>query len=523
MKGDEVVSALAVKDGLVAATGSDAEMLAFKAADTKLVDLHKKLVVPGFNDSHLHILAYGLNKRRLDLNGCGSVAEIIDRGREYLAQQPGVKLLIGRGWNQDNMADHACPSKQDLDEITREIPLVLYRVCGHSAVVNSKALDVFGINENTLAPAGGSISLDTGLFCEAALDLMKLPALNVDEIKEILMEATADMLRHGITSAHSDDFGFAAYEDVITAYSELAAVGKLGLRIYQQCLFDNIADIRGFYSQRRSFPQGGPFYKLGPIKLLTDGSLGARTAFLSCPYHDDRSNSGIACFSQAELDEILCFCQENSQAVAIHCIGDAALARALASVEKAREAYGVVDDNPRHGIVHCQISDLPLLKKLRALDMLAYIQPIFLDYDIHIVEERVGRELAQTSYNFKTLLDLGVHVSLGTDCPVEPFAPLPNIYCAVARKDLHGFPADGFYAGQALSVHEAVYCYTAESAYCSREENIKGQLVKGFLADMAVIDRDIFTIAPQEIKDARVTMTIVGGKTAYINEGGMTE
>ncbi|MCL1975968.1 MAG: amidohydrolase [Firmicutes bacterium] len=515
MKDDEIVSALAIDNGLIAASGDDCEIFALKTANTKLVDLQRKLVIPGFNDSHMHILAYGLNKRRLEVGGCKTIQEIISKARAYIEKNQKLKLIIGRGWNQDHLPGRLFPSKQDLDEISREIPLILYRVCGHSAVINTKAMEAFNIDENTMPPLGGSFNFDTGLVCEAALDLFQLPELGHDEIKDILVEAIADMQKKGITSAQSDDFGFAAHEEVIKAYSELAAQGDLGIRIYQQNLFYNIEDIRVFLAKQANFPQLTPFYKLGPIKLLSDGSLGARTAFLSCSYKDDSTNTGIACFTQAELDEIVNYCQENSQAVAIHCIGDAALARALNSIEKAVKSCKARGLHLRHGIVHCQISDLPLLNKLKDLNLLAYIQPIFLDYDIHIVEERVGQELAKTSYNFKTLLDLGVHVSLGTDCPVESFDPLPNIYCAVTRKDLQGFPIEGFNASQALKVHEAVYCYTVGSAYCSQEENFKGQLAKGFLADLAVLDRDIFTISAEEIKDARVVMTIVGGKIVY--------
>lgn len=518
MQGLEVVSAVAVAKGFIVAAGGDKEILALRTGLTDVVDLEGKLVIPGFNDSHLHILNYGLSKRMLDLHGSESIMDIISRGQDYISKNPGAKVVLGRGWNQDYFADHIPPSKQDLDQISRELPLVFYRVCGHCAIVNSPALEFFGINSNMPPPPGGSFDWERGVFYETALDLLKLPALSVFEITEILREATADMVKMGITSAQSDDFGCAPFQDIIKAYTELAGEGKLSVRVYQQCLFDKIADIGKFFQFADDFTVSSPYYKLGPVKLLADGSLGARTAFLKQPYNDDSSTQGIACFTQEELDEIIFLCQMKGYDAAIHCIGDGALAMALESLEKAQSAFAEVTEKPRHGIVHCQISDKPLLKKLKALDLMAYIQPIFLDYDIQIVEKRVGRALAQTSYNFKTLLDLGVNLALGTDCPVEPFDPLPNIYCAVTRKDLQGFPEGGFQAKEALSVQEAVYCYTAGSAYCSHQENIKGKLVKGFLADMAVIDKDIFTIDPGEIKNARVKMTIIDGNINYLEE-----
>jgi predicted amidohydrolase YtcJ len=512
MNGGEVVSALGVERGLIRACGGDEQILALGGRDTLLVDLKRRLMLPGFNDSHLHIISYAMHKRHLNLVGCRSVTEMIGRGREYLVQNRVAGPLIGRGWNQDHFLSPAFPHKKDLDAVSTATPIIFYRVCGHSAVVNSCALAFFGVGPGSICPQGGSFDLESGLFCEAALDMLTLPPPGLEELKGLIKEATADMLKQGVTSAQSDDFGQAPWREVVRAYSELAQKDELPLRVYQQCLFNKIDDISHFLQEKPALPPNRAFYNLGPIKLLSDGSLGARTAYLTRPYHDDPSTRGIACFTQEELDEIVELCHKNGRALAIHCIGDGAAYRALSSLEKARKIYGA---GPRHGLVHCQISDAPLLLKMKELELLAYIQPIFLDYDIHIVEQRVGTELAQTSYQFKTLQDLGVHISLGSDCPVEPFNPLPNIYCAVARRDLQGFPPGGFNAAQALSVGEAVSAYTCGSAFCSSEEQIKGRLKEGFYADLTVLDRDIFRLRPQEIKDARVVMTVVGGKILY--------
>ena len=551
MNGGEVVSAIAVENGLITLVGTDAEILALKTADTKMVDLKQRLAIPGFNDSHLHVLSYGVQKSILNLTGCTSVAEIVNRGREYIAGNPVIKLVYGRGWNQDYFSDHVMPTKSDLDGISREIPIVFSRVCGHSAVANTAALAYYGIDENTKPPEGGGIDFEKGHFSENALGLLGSSTLSTSEMKAFLEDAMSDMVKRGVTSAQSDDFGYAPYEDVIAVYNELANNGKMPLRVTQQCNISDIDGIRGFIAYANAHANalgergdsgidgggcssgGGnlskcssgslrcnsnkqndtsAFFRLGPIKLLADGSLGARTALMSQPYNDDATTSGIACYTQPELDEIVEFCHKNDWPVAVHCIGDKAWRMVAESVEKAQKAHAA---RPRHGIVHCQISDMPMLKKMKELDLLAYVQPIFLDYDLHIVEQRVGPELASTSYNFKTLYDLGVHVALGTDCPVERFDPLANIYCAVTRKDLNGFPDDGFYSNQALTVQEAVYCYTCGAAYCSYEERVKGRLEKGYYADITVIDRDIFSIAPMEIKDANVLMTITGGKIVY--------
>lgn len=514
MNEEETVSALAIKDGLIAVSGDDDTVLALKNTDTELIDLKGRAMLPGFNDSHLHILNTGLTNRGIRLGDCKSVEDMIVKGREYLTQNPDLKLMQGRGWNQDNFSVPGFPTREDLDKISEEVAIVFTRACGHVTVLNSKALEYYNCESFPVDPEGGSYDLTTGLFAEKAIDLLKSRPINKAEIKEILKEVTKDMASYGITSAQSDDFGSAEREDVIGAYRELAEAGELPIRINQQCIFGVLEGVTEFLSEDYDLSEVRDFYKLGPIKLLSDGSLGARTAFMSKPYHDDPSTCGIACFSQEELDDIVSYCQGKGRAVAIHCIGDGALRRALTSIEKAQHRFGT---KLRHGIVHCQISDKETLDKMKELEVVAYIQPIFLDYDLHIVEARVGKETAATSYAFKTLKESGVNISLGTDSPVEPYATMPNIYCAVNRKDLSGYPKEGYNVKEALSVFEAVRAYTVGSAYCSQEENIKGKLTPGYYADMTVLERDIFNCDPGEIKDVKVVMTIVGGKVTYQN------
>ena len=512
MNGNEVVSAVAVKGGSIIATGDDETILELQTVDTELIDLQRRTTLPGFNDSHLHILGTGLTARGVNLAGCKSVEDIIVKGKEFLENNPDLKIMPGRGWNQDNFTVPGFPVRKDLDKISKKIPIIFSRVCGHIAVVNTKALEYFGCKKLKEPPEGGSFDLNTGLFKETAIDLLNAKPLSKDEIKAVLKEVTADMAAYGITSAQSDDFGYAARQDVISAYRELAEASELSVRIYQQCLFGNIANVTEFLAEDHDLSAVEDFYRLGPIKLLSDGSLGARTAFMSRPYCDDPSTSGIACFTQKELDDIVRHCQRKERAVAIHCIGDGAMKRALKSIEKAQKKSAV---KLRHGIVHCQISDEKILNKMQELAVVAYLQPIFLDYDLHIVEARVGKKLAGTSYAFKTMKNLGVNISMGSDSPVESYATMPNIYCAVTRKDLQGYPIEGYNPDEALSIDEAVRAYTSGSAYCSYEEDRKGKLLPGYYADMTVLDRDIFMDDPAKIKDIKVKMTIVGGKLVY--------
>ncbi|MDF2676645.1 MAG: hypothetical protein K0Q97_950, partial [Bacillota bacterium] len=253
--------------------------------------------------------------------------------------------------------------------------------------------------------------------------------------------------------------------------------------------------------------------KIGPLKILLDGSLGARTAALNQPYSDCPSAEGIVTLTQEELDEIVDLAHKNNMQLAIHAIGDRTMYMAFNSIEKLIKEN--VKENYRHGIVHCQITDEYLLNKFKELDVIAYIQPIFLDYDWHIVKDRVGEKREKTSYNWKSLINKGVKTANGSDAPVETFNVLKGIYEAVTRKDLYGLPEGGWLPDQKLTVKEAVYGYTMGGAYASFEENIKGSIEKGKLADLVVLSEDIFSINEDMIKNVNVEMTVFNGKIVH--------
>ena len=256
-----------------------------------------------------------------------------------------------------------------------------------------------------------------------------------------------------------------------------------------------------------------PYFKLGPVKILADGSLGGRTAFMKEDYFDDPGNKGIPIYGKEEFDAIVELCHEKDRPVAIHAIGDAIMQWCLDAIKRVQK------ENPkpdlRHGIIHCQITDEAQLKEFKANNVVAYIQPIFIHADWGVVAARVGKAKAHTSYAFKTLKDLGVYIPFGTDCPVEGFDPFKNLYCAVTRKDLSGQPEEGYNPHEALSIHESVYAYTVDSAYASYEEDVKGMLKVGMYADIAVLTKNIFEIKPEEMLKAEVAMTVFDGKIIY--------
>ena len=340
---------------------------------------------------------------------------------------------------------------------------------------------------------------------------MELP--DVEEMGRLLQKTQNRLLEKGITSIQSDDLCSARPEQhwaLLKHIQALCASGKIKLRYSEQL---NVPDLTRELEALTWIPElgkPGDNFHVSAIKLIGDGSLGARTAHLRQGYRDDPGNHGIAFYDQPTLDEMVARAHERGVAVAIHAIGDGAVDSALTAIERAKFK------NPapvRHGLVHCQITDRALLSRFAQVGALALTQPVFLDYDSHIVRERVGNELAETSYAFHTYIKMGVCEAFGTDCPVEDFAPMPGLYCAVSRRDLKG---EGPYLpGEAMDMQRAIACYTASGAYASGEEAFKGRIRAGMLADFVLMDRDILRLPVEECLQAKVDATYVGGERLY--------
>lgn len=526
-KDNTVVEGVGIKDNKIIKIGSTQQILALKEENTKVIDLEGKTLVPGFNDSHMHLVNYGYSLIQVDLIGVESIEEINERVRNYIKDRDieGRIWVRGRGWNQDYfLGDKVFPTRYDLDKISKEQPIVATRTCGHVAVINSKALEVLGITKGTPQVEGGHFDLDEhgeplGIFRENALSIIydAIPNPSISEIKKMILSATKAMNKCGITSVGTDDFESLPgkeYDKIMEAYLELKDEGKLNMRVYEQYLLPHLDKLKSFINKGYKTGWGDEFFKVGPLKLLLDGSLGARTAALNEPYTDDPTTSGIVTITQEELNELVTFAHNNENQVAIHGIGDKGMYMAFEAIERA------LDENPRedhrHGIVHAQITDEYLLNKFRELKAVAYIQPIFLDYDWKMVKDRIGVEREKTSYNWKTMVNMGTHIACGSDSPVDSFNVMYGIYEAVTRKDLKGNPDAGWLPEQGLTVKEALYGYTMGGAFASFEEDIKGSIKEGKLADLVVLSDDIFQINPNRIKDVNVEMTIFDGKVINI-------
>ena len=517
-------SAFIVENGRFAAVGSDEEMLELSETGDEVIDLDGRFVCAGFNDSHMHLLNYGqsLLSARLYEN-TESLSAVLDCMRAHLAAFPPENgaWLRGRGWNQDYFSDEKrMPNRYDLDSVSTEIPIMITRACGHCCVVNSKALEICGITAETVSPEGGAIGMENGepdgrLYdnaMELAFDRMPIPDKN--RLKQMIRLAAKALNGFGITSAQTDDycvFRQIPYETVNEAYRELEEAGELTVRVYEQCNFTELDELKRFIESSNMTGKGSELFKIGSLKLLGDGSLGSRTAHLSVPYIGDAENRGFSLFTKEQFNSLCSYANETGMQIAVHAIGDACLDSVLDAIENA------LKENPRsdhrHGIVHCQISRRDQLDRMIRLKLHIYAQSIFLDYDNHIVEKLVPKPLSDTSYNWKTLLDGGLTVSNGSDCPVELPDVMKGIECAVTRRSMDG--TGPYLPEQAFSVKEALDSFTTAGARASFEENIKGGIAPGLLADFVILAQDPFETEPNELHSISVEKTFLGGEEVF--------
>ena len=371
--GDDFTDAFAVEDGRFAAIGAEA-----LALQGERIDLNGAFVCAGFNDSHMHLLNYGQALHMAPLSAhTGSLAEMLQCLKNAA---PDRGWIIGRGWNQDRFSDvRRMPDRHDLDTVSAELPVCAVRACGHALAVNTKAMEVLGITPDTPSPDGGEIDYENGRFFDNAMDLVlnAIPAPDKQTLKNYIRTACAALNLRGITSCHSDDycvFRQIPWQTVNEAYRELEAEGALTVRVREQCNLTTVPDLMEFI--RTDHPATDRF-SMGPLKLLGDGALGARTAFLSRPYADEPGTRGLSVFTGAQFDELIGTAHAHGMQVAVHCIGDACLDLVLDAIEKAQTAHPRAD--ARHGIVHCQITRPDQLRRIAAMKLHVYAQSIFLD------------------------------------------------------------------------------------------------------------------------------------------------
>lgn len=536
--------AFAIKDDQFYAVGSLAQVQEICRASGEPLftyDLDGRFVCPGFNDSHMHLLSLGRSLVEVHLGAhTSSKEEMIAHLKTSLATRTNsISWFCGRGWNQEYFQDdHSLPTRQDLDQVSTEVPIYLARACGHIAVVNSKAIQLMGLTAATPQNPDASYDVDehgepTGILRENALSWATslIPAPTKEEIKYMLETACQLCNQYGITSVHSDDFDMwpqVSPQMILDCYAELIEEGKLTVRVIEQCLLPTPEKLDHFlaagYSTGSTIcastgsgpdPIPADLFRIGPLKLLLDGSLGANTAYLQEEYADIPGEKGMPLYTQEELDQMVLTAHKEGMQIAMHAIGDGAVQMGLDAYAKAQDAYPRQD--ARHGIVHCQLTTADQLKQFKEQGIHTYIQSIFLDADAPIVHKRISPQLAATSYQAATYLDQGISLSNGSDAPVELPHVMAGIQCAVTRRSLHT-PMDAPYLpGESLSVAQAIDSFTSGGAYASFEEQLKGQILPGMLADFVVLEEDPFQIPAERLAEIEVNTTVLGGYPVYLN------
>lgn len=520
--------ALATRDGVIVFTGTCTEAEACINAD-ETIDLKGKVMLPGFTDSHLHFFAYCQTKTTVDLSTCRSKEEALSLLKEKAKNTPKGEWIRGNNFDQSKWADSddRIPTRHDLDLASTDHPIIMKRVCLHTCVANSLALEKAGLGKNFDFGEGGKVELDedgmpNGIIREQAIriydelipDPTKVPETKDRLMKEALHEASSD----GITSIHTYAADIWKYTEDFDDYLNLDRAGELPLRvsIYLDTLYNKP------YLTRKAL--NDPYRKVqyGGYKIFCDGSLGSRSAKLYEPYTDDPSTDGILVQTPQELNEKMLKAYEKGLQPATHCIGDRALELVVDAIEytleKSRE-HGMtereINDRLPFRIIHAQMAKPEVIDRMAKLPVVLDIQPTFFCTDLHWISERVGEERAKTGYLWKTYIDKGLMLAGSSDSPVEDFRPFIGIYASVVRKDLDGYPENGCQPEEKISVYDAIAMYTKNPHFATGDEDVLGTLEEGKFADLIVTDQNPFEIPPDDLKDVKVIRTYLAGNEVF--------
>ena len=515
-KGRPRASAIAIQGERVMAVGSDAEVGALRGPRTRVVDLAGRLLVPGFNDSHVHFLRGGFGLLSVDLRGSRDEEDMARRVGEYARTLPKGTWIQEGNWDHEAWPSKRLPTRRSLDAVTPDHPVLVSRLDGHMALANSLALRLAGITRDTQDPDGGAIVRDesgepTGILKDNAETLVDavvpLPSreMNLRAARTALEEAA----RFGVTTIQDN-----SAVDALPTYQDLRAKGELTARM---SVWRDLESLAPLEQAGVRTGLGDDWIRLGAIKILADGSMGSGTAAFFEPYADDPKTSGLLLHPVAELERAILRADAAGFQLAVHAIGDRANSLVLDAFEKAAQANPKRDR--RFRIEHAQVVRASDLARYKALGVVASIQPSHCIDDMRWAEKRIGHERCRGAYRFKSFLDAGVRVAFGTDWYVEPLDPRLGLYAAVSRELPEGGPAGGWFPEEKIALEDAIDLYTRGSAYAELAEGDKGTLEPGKLADLAVFHRDLFRVPPREILETPVDMTVVGGRVVYERPG----
>ncbi|MCO5176757.1 MAG: amidohydrolase [Thermomicrobiales bacterium] len=498
----------------ILAVGSADEIDALKGPETKVIDLGGRVLMPGLNDNHCHPPMYGANLQLVDATAqsVSSIAEIAERFGAAAAAAAPDAWIHGWGYDDTRVAEMRHPTRYDLDAVVGDRPAYLTRTCGHIGVASSAALRLAGITRDTPNPQGGEIDHDeqgepTGVLRETAQQLVRslVPPPTKDDIKRNLIVAGKKYLSMGITSWADASI---RRSDELMAYQELREAGELPVRTYTMMLIHDTLDALAALGIKTGF--GDEWLRIGPAKVFQDGSGGGRTAAMSFPYPDEPDNYGIQVYTQDELDDAFLRAAAAGFQCCAHAIGDRAIEMIIDAMDKALQAHP--QEDARWRIEHCGLLRDDLLDRMVELKLIAVPQPSFIHYLGDSYIRNFSRQTLELSYPTRDWLDRGILAIGSSDAPVTPAEPWVGIRAAVTRLTLDG---DKMGPEQGVSVAEALEMYTINGARGSFEEAIKGTLVAGKLADAIVLDRDPFSVDPEQLHEVQVDMTMSGGNIVF--------
>ncbi len=508
--------AVAVLGDRIVALGSNSDVEAWHGPHTRTIDAAGRLLLPGFNDSHVHFVDGGLSLDSVQLNDANSAAEFARRIGEQAGKTPKGEWVTSGDWDETKWTPSAMPTRELIDPLTPNTPVFVSRYDGHMALANSVTLRLAGITAQTPDPPGGVIVHDaqgnpTGALKDAAMDYVYkiAPPLSHDARLRAVKRALAHAASLGVTSVQHMN---PEYAD-IAVYSELLERGELTARIYAAPLISGVDD-QVKIGIRHAF--GGPFLRIGALKAYADGSLGSSTAYFFEPFSNQPNNRGLLSDEMhpvSLMQDRMMKADASGLQICTHAIGDQGISTILDLYSEVVKAHG--ESDRRFRIEHAQHMAAKDFDRFAQLHVIASMQPYHAIDDGRWAEERIGHDRASRTYAFRTFLNHGVRLAFGTDWNVAPLNPMLGLYAAVTRATLDGRNPNGWFPEQKLTVAEAVEAYTMGSAYAEFQENEKGSITPGKLADMVLLSADVFAIDPVKIREVTVVTTFVGGKIVW--------
>lgn len=512
--------AIAIKGEIIIATGKTADIEKYISDSTEIIDAKGRLVIPGFNDAHVH---FGpLNPDYIELRYTTDPKLITEKVKEQVLKTKPGELIRGGHWEHEMFASKQWPTKELIDAVSPDNPVLLSRADGHSVLVNSYVLKSSGITRQTPNPFGGEIQKDpktgepTGILKESAMNLIKTGEIKTERtateeearVWKGYLLALKEAREYGVTSVQiPGDADFKTYEKLLSS-NELTTRIDIG-----EILTADTVKLALFSELAQKYPASGNWIRFGYLKSFIDGTIGSGTALMFEPFTDNPLSSGLAMMPYEEFENMVVQADKRGFQVGVHAIGDKGSNWVLNAYEKAREVNGIRDS--RHRDEHAQTLIESDIERFAELGVIASMQPVHCITDKKFCEKRIGPDRSKLAYAWRSLEESGAAIAFGTDYQVEPLNPMEGLYAAVSRKDRLGESGDGWYPEQKITMEKAIEYYTLGAAYSQFMEGRKGKLTKGYLADIVILDRNLLSIDESEIMTTKVDYTITGGRVVY--------